>query len=106
METAETGSAALLSDLRAILLDLDGTLVNSQGEMHPETVLALREAHRRGVVVMVATGRSTIATLPVLDALELPGPAVVFNGAGIYCPGTRRMLEERLLSARVLRQAP
>ncbi len=88
----------------AILLDLDGTLVNSEGHVHPETLEALREASDRGVVVMVATGRSTIATMPVLDVLDLPTPAVVFNGAGIYCRTQGRMLEERLLSERIMDQ--
>ncbi|MCA9002287.1 MAG: HAD family phosphatase, partial [Planctomycetes bacterium] len=89
---------------QAILLDLDGTLVNARGEVHPRTLEALRQAHERGVVVMVATGRSMIATRPVLQVLGLPTPAVVFNGAGIYCPAQERMLEERLLSARILTQ--
>lgn len=88
----------------AILLDLDGTLVRSDGSLHPANREALRAAHEVGVQVMVATGRSKIATLPVLEALDLPTPAVVFNGAAIYCPTEARMLEERLLSQRLLDQ--
>jgi Cof subfamily protein (haloacid dehalogenase superfamily) len=89
----------------AILLDLDGTLVDDHGSVHERNVEALRAASEGGTVVMVATGRSLMATLEVLDVLELPTPAVVFNGAAIYCPKTGRMLEERLLSKRILTQA-
>jgi Cof subfamily protein (haloacid dehalogenase superfamily) len=86
----------------AILLDLDGTLVTDADEIRPRTLASLRRAVDRGVRVMVATGRSELATIPVLDTLGFDTPAVVFNGAAVYCPRTRRMLEERLLSERAL----
>jgi hypothetical protein len=54
---------------------------------------------------MVATGRSLVATRGVLEVLALQTPAVVFNGAAIFCPTSDRMLEERLLSKRLLAQA-
>ncbi len=100
-DDSETGEARPYG---AILLDLDGTLVDDQGSVHPRNVEALRAASGTGTVVMVATGRSLLATLEVLDVLELPTPAVVFNGAAIYNPSNDRMLEERLLSKRLLTQ--
>jgi hypothetical protein len=89
----------------AVLLDLDGTLVDDSNRIHPRTRAALRAAHERGVVVMVATGRSETATIPVLEALGLDRPAVVYNGAGLYCPVVGRMLEERVLSDRTVARA-
>ena len=38
-------------------LDLDGTLLNSNGEVSPYTQKVLSEASDRGVVVIPATGR-------------------------------------------------
>jgi hypothetical protein len=89
----------------AILLDLDGTLVDDEDRIHPRTLEALREADRRGVRVMIATGRSELATRPALEALGLENPAVVYNGAGLYCPVAERLLEERTLSDRTLGRA-
>ena len=89
----------------AILLDLDGTLVDDTNRIHPETRTALRAAHERGAVVMIATGRSETATIPVMDALGLDRPAVVYNGAGLYCPIEQRMVEERVLSDRTVSRA-
>jgi hypothetical protein len=89
----------------AILLDLDGTLVDDDDRIHPRTLSALRAAAQRGVRVMIATGRSELATIPVLEQLGLDGPAVVFNGAGVYCPVLKRLLEERVLSERTLARA-
>lgn len=89
----------------ALLLDLDGTLVDDEGEVHPRTLAALRAAAGRGVRVMVATGRSEAATEPVLGVLGLDSPAVVYNGAGLWCVQQRRLIEERTLSGRTLARA-
>jgi len=87
---------------QALLLDLDGTLITDEGGVRPRTLGALQDAHARGVRVMIATGRSELGVSPVLDELAMDTPAVVFNGAGLFCPVERRLLEERLLSARVI----
>ncbi len=92
----------------AVLLDLDGTLVDAFDRVHPRTRAALERASATGATVMIATGRSELATLPVLDDLGPaihPGPAIVYNGAGLYCPRQRRFLEERVLSDRTLERA-
>ena len=89
---------------QALVLDLDGTLVTDEGRVRPRTLAALHDAHRRGVRVMVATGRSELGVQPVLAELDMDTPAVVFNGAGLFCPRERRLLEERLLSNRVVRR--
>ena len=86
---------------QAILLDLDGTLVDDRGALHPENVAALRAAAAAGAKVVVATGRSELSTQPVLLELDLGEPAIVFNGAGVWCPRSERFLEERTLSDRL-----
>ena len=87
---------------QALLLDLDGTLVTDEGRLRPRTLAALKDASARGVRVMIATGRSELGVKPVLDELAMDTPAVVFNGAGLFCPVEKRLLEERLLSPRVV----
>lgn len=86
----------------ALVLDLDGTLVTDEGDIRPRTLAALQGLHARGVRVMIATGRSELGVAPVLDELDMDTPAVVFNGAGLFCPVERRLLEERILSNRVV----
>jgi len=87
---------------QALVLDLDGTLITDEGGIRPRTLAALRAADARGVRVMIATGRSELGVAPVLVELGMDTPAVVFNGAGLFCPRERRLLEERLLSDRVV----
>ena len=86
----------------ALLLDLDGTLLDDRNTLLPRTTEALRAAAALGVRVMVATGRSNLSAHDVLCELGLDAPAVVFNGAALYCPRRRRLLEERTLSNRTL----
>ncbi len=66
---------------RLLALDLDGTTLNHMGELSDrvgETIRSLPD----DVEVVIATGRSIIATTPILDALALTtGYAVCANGA-------------------------
>ena len=86
----------------ALLLDLDGTLVDPFGRVRESTRAAVRALSDSGIRVMITTGRSVTATEAILEELGLDGTAVVFNGAGIWCPKERRLLEEQILAGRVV----
>jgi len=86
----------------ALLLDLDGTVIDPSGVVRESTSEAIRALNASGVRVMITTGRSVTATEDVIEELELDGTAVVFNGAGIWCPKQQRLLEEQILAERVV----
>lgn len=66
---------------RMLALDLDGTTLNHMGELAPTVRDAVQGLHE-DVNVVIATGRSIIATLPVVDQLGLDrGYVVCANGA-------------------------
>ena len=64
-----------------VVTDLDGTLWHGREELHPETAPAWHELERRGVAVMVATGRRLGSARSGLAQLGVAPPAVVMNGA-------------------------
>lgn len=64
-----------------VVTDLDGTLWHTDDEVHPEVVRALAEVERRGVPLLVATGRRTTSTRAPLSRIGQAPPAVVLNGA-------------------------
>ncbi len=65
-----------------VALDIDGTVVDRDGELPAEVGQAVHRVLAAGVPVVLATGRSWHGTQPVFDALGLPpGPAVSSNGA-------------------------
>lgn len=67
-----------------IALDVDGTILHHDGHLSDRVRDAIRALAGTPAQVMIATGRSVLATLPVLEALELLVDgryAVCSNGA-------------------------
>ncbi len=69
--------------IELVVTDLDGTLwaYGSEGVPHGRTLDAWRELERRGMPVLVATGRRATTTREPLAAYHLAPPAVVLNGS-------------------------
>jgi 5-amino-6-(5-phospho-D-ribitylamino)uracil phosphatase len=67
--------------IRLLALDLDGTLLNSRGEVSQQTLNALEKARERGVKVAVATGRRFRDARPLALELGLDVPVIAHNGA-------------------------
>jgi hydroxymethylpyrimidine pyrophosphatase-like HAD family hydrolase len=67
---------------RLIALDLDGTTITHAGVLRPAVREAVQAVAATGMHIVVATGRSIVATTPILDALGLTtGYVVCSNGA-------------------------
>ncbi|MFQ6148368.1 HAD family hydrolase [Streptomyces seoulensis] len=69
---------------RMIVCDLDGTLLDSSGEVSPRTRLAIRRVHDAGHVVVIATARPVRDTRAVVAAVGGRALAVCGNGASVY----------------------
>jgi hydroxymethylpyrimidine pyrophosphatase-like HAD family hydrolase len=70
------------SEVELVALDLDGTVLDHDERLSDRVRSAVGAVAAAGVHVVVATGRSVLATLPVLDRLGLvEGWAVCSNGA-------------------------
>lgn len=71
---------------KAIALDLDGTLKSSNKEILPETKKLLIELARKGIVIILASGRPTPGLFFEAKELELDktgGYLLSFNGARV-----------------------
>jgi Cof subfamily protein (haloacid dehalogenase superfamily) len=74
--------AALDGARKLVALDVDGTLVNHDGHMSAAVREAARAVVEAGHQVVVATGRSLNATLPVIELIGMrSGYAICSNGA-------------------------
>ncbi len=67
--------------IKLLALDLDGTLLNSRGEISERNIEAIRRAEDAGVLVTIATGRRFRDALPVAHQLKLNAPVICHNGA-------------------------
>jgi len=70
-----------MNRIKLLALDLDGTLLDSRGEISGKNVEAIQQAERKGVLVTIATGRRFRDALPVALQLKLNAPVVCHNGA-------------------------
>ena len=86
----------------ALVLDIDGTLLDDRERVPERTFAALERARAAGMHLMLATGRSNGGVRPVLRELALDTPAIVFNGAALYCPREDRLLEAYTLNEAVV----
>ena len=66
---------------RLLALDVDGTLLDPDGELRDTVRQAVIAARQAGLRVILCTGRRFRSTRPVAQELQLDGPVVVHNGA-------------------------
>ncbi len=89
------GSEAV--DYRMVAIDLDGTLLRKDGTMGERTRRALQAAVKRGIKVVICTGRRFRTTLPVLAELQLAVPVIVHGGQLIKDADTHETLHHHYL---------
>src|SRR5215469_12408888 len=91
--------------VRLVAIDMDGTLLPTFAQqVSPRNAQALRTAQAAGITVVVATGRRTAYTAPLLDRLDLRAdmPLITSNGAVIRTLGGEP-IDRCQLQARVAR---
>jgi Cof subfamily protein (haloacid dehalogenase superfamily) len=67
--------------VRLIALDIDGTLLDSQWKLPDANRAAIAEATRRGIEVVLVTGRRYDFALPIAKKIGSPVTMIVSNGA-------------------------
>ncbi len=77
---------------RVIALDLDGTLLDNQKRILPQSLAALAEARAAGIKVVIVTGRHHVAIHPFYQALQIDTPAICCNGTYLYDFQQRKVL--------------
>jgi HAD superfamily hydrolase (TIGR01484 family) len=71
---------------RLVALDLDGTLLDSEGRISAEDAAALVGFASSGGLVVLASGRMTANIRPFYRALGIDGPTIAYNGAMARLP--------------------
>lgn len=92
------------AEIKYLVLDLDGTLLNSEHKMSEKNKEAIRKAIAQGVKVMIATGKTRTSAEPIIAELGLDTPGVFVQGLIIYnADGTLR--QETTLDGKAARRA-
>lgn len=87
-------------------MDLDGTMLNSEKVVSPGTRAKLIEAQKRGIKVVLASGRPTNGMLHLADELEMDkyeGYIVSYNGSSVYDVKTKEVVFSQALAPELAR---
>src|SRR5581483_4242931 len=71
-----------MSPPRLIAIDVDGTLLHSDGHVSERNLAALREAESHGVEIVIATGRRHCYAMRVLRDLDRPQHTALISSNG------------------------
>lgn len=85
-------------NIKVIVTDLDGTLLNPQHRISDYTKSIFRELHHQNYLIVVATGRHHLDAMAIIDTLEIPVHLVSSNGARIHSPEKEELFSFNLHS--------
>lgn len=85
-----------LHAIRLVALDLDGTLLTPAHELSPRVEQALRKAIAQGVHVVLATGKSRAAGIPIIEKLGIPSHGIFLQGLTLYDEAGKLVHEQTL----------
>ncbi len=90
-----------MAEIKAILMDIDGTLTNGKKQITPKTKEALLKAQENGVLLILASGRPITGMLDFAKELEMDthnGLLVCFNGSRVVNAQTGEVLFNQAMS--------
>lgn len=83
---------------RLLVLDVDGTLLDSEHRLRPRVADAVRAAQSAGMGVTLATGKLLPSVRPILAAMGIRGPQITLNGAATVESETGKAVRFRPLN--------
>ena len=84
------------TEIKAIISDMDDTLLNDEGKLSDYTVATLRECIRRGIHVIPASGRTQTSIAPYAAQIGVDCPYIACNGAQLISPDHQVLEEETI----------
>ena len=90
---------------KMVVIDVDGTLVDKNGQIADEDKLAVRRLLNSYIVVVLSTGRVIQATVPVINELGLKGFHIFYDGALVYNPQNMATFYAKGLDKSIVREA-
>ena len=66
---------------KLICIDVDGTLLGENGIIPEENILAIEQAYKKGVQVVISTGRIYSNAVQIAKRIQVKSPVIAANGA-------------------------
>lgn len=93
-----------MADIAVIALDMDGTLLSSDHQVTEKTAGAIQQARKKGIEVILVTGRHHMMAYPVHHQLALDTPLICANGAYVFDTKSQQITSGASLSDRQWQQ--
>lgn len=72
--------------ISCMTFDLDGTLLNHESKLSKENIQGLKDAQKRGIEIIVATGRNYPDVVEIFKETDIKTWIIAANGATIHTP--------------------
>lgn len=87
------------------ITDLDGTLLNPQGVISPQSAHIISQLSSQGVAITVATARTPATVEPLLAHTVTNVPAIVITGAALWDRASQQYISTRFFPQPLARAA-
>ncbi len=87
-----------------IAIDLDGTLLNSEGAVPMANLRAIEAARAAGITVTICTGRALAESRAIVQRINQTQPVIVSGGAMVADPVTGKTLERFTMDLDLVRR--
>ncbi len=81
-------------DIRLAFFDIDGTLLDSHGQIHPHLYSAIAGLKSKGIKTAIASGRPYFAARFLVDELGINDAGMFYTGAHLFEPRSQQTLLE------------
>jgi hypothetical protein len=85
-----------------IISDLDGTLLNSLGELNLYTISIINRLISKGFLFSVATARALESARPLIAPLNIDLPIILHNGVSIYDLNKEKYLKHLFIPSNLI----
>lgn len=82
---------------KLVAVDLDGTLLNSYGEVTSNTKRAIKETIQKGTEVVIASGRSIDSIKGIAEEIQASKYIIAGNGAVVYDRSADKIVYEKYI---------
>ncbi|WP_406614572.1 Cof-type HAD-IIB family hydrolase [Mycoplasma corogypsi] len=93
-----------LSDIKNFVFDLDGTLLNSAGNIGEKNLETIYKLKNLGKNIIIATGRPIFTANKVLEKLPNDFPSLLANGSMIYDFKNHKYLNIEAIDKNIIKQ--
>jgi Cof subfamily protein (haloacid dehalogenase superfamily) len=91
--------------IKMLVIDIDGTLLNSEGKITAATLAAVQAAQEAGMMVTLATARRYCNTKQIADELGLNMPLILYDGAMMVQHPRGAILHRQALRGEIAQEA-